>query len=83
MLVGTLQCVGTCSVSFGVNWWVRTLQRGTMRQHDRRWQLCAGFHIFILAQLPMGAPVEWNIFSIQAALVLFGTISLRTSSCSD
>lgn len=32
---------------------------------------CMGFHAFIIAQVPMGAPVEWNLFSMHNALFLF------------
>mmetsp|Transcript_13977 Transcript_13977/g.24730 ORF Transcript_13977/g.24730 Transcript_13977/m.24730 type:complete len:507 (+) Transcript_13977:418-1938(+) len=35
-----------------------------------------GFHSFILIQIPMGAPLEWNLFSMQSALVLFGSLSM-------
>jgi hypothetical protein len=30
------------------------------------------FHLFILFSVPMGVPLEWNVFTIYAALFLFG-----------
>lgn len=31
-----------------------------------------GFHLFILSNVPMGVPLEWNVLMIYGALVLFG-----------
>ncbi|MBX2800205.1 MAG: DUF3556 domain-containing protein [Myxococcales bacterium] len=31
-----------------------------------------GFHLFILFNVPMGVPLEWNVIMIYGALVLFG-----------
>lgn len=32
-----------------------------------------GFHLIILTSFPLGVPLEWNVFFIYSALVLFGT----------
>ncbi len=32
----------------------------------------ASFHLFILLSIPMGVPLEWNVFTIYAGLFLFG-----------
>ncbi len=34
--------------------------------------IITGFHLFILANVPMGVPLEWNVLMIYGALVLFG-----------
>ncbi len=34
--------------------------------------VATGFHLFILSQVPMGVPLEWNILMIYGAWVLFG-----------
>lgn len=34
--------------------------------------LITGFHLFILSNVPMGVPLEWNLVMIYGAFVLFG-----------
>lgn len=34
--------------------------------------VATGFHLFILSQVPMGVPLEWNVIMIYGAWVLFG-----------
>lgn len=45
--------------------------------------LAVGFHLFILAQIPMGAPLEWNVFTIVLTVYAFTSSTNVFTSCRD